>query len=243
MKATLEIIYVLDDPRFADSIARLATSVHARFGLPFTILICSRNTGFACASNLGLRAARAPLVCFMNSDVFPLEAGWLARLAASLKKTPRCGAIGPRLLFEDGSVQHDGCAYQALPQYGGWQFVDHPGKGLRPAQPAGVARHPAITGACMLMPRDLALQLGGFDEAFMVGDFEDADLCRRIEAAGHICCVDTTVTALHAERQSQASAASTERRNITLYNAWLHQRRWFGDTPAPAAPARRAARD
>ncbi len=248
VKETLEIIYVLDDPRFADSIARLATSVYARLGIAFTVLVCDRNTGFARASNQGLAVARAPHVCFMNSDVFPLQVGWLDRLSTSLRKTAGCGAIGPRLLYEDGSVQHDGCAYQAIPEYGDWQFVDHPGKGLRPTRPTGVVTHPAITGACMLMTRDLALQLNGFDERYLVGDFEDSDLCRRMEVAGRTCGVDTRVTAMHAERQSQASAETLERRNLTLYNAWLHQRRWFGTpgakpgTNAVAAPAAKRTR-
>jgi GT2 family glycosyltransferase len=72
-----------------------------------------------------LQAAKAPYVAFVNSDVFPETAGWTDQLIGTLKKNPRIGAVGPRLLYEDGSVQHEGCYFRTLPEYGHWTFVEH----------------------------------------------------------------------------------------------------------------------
>ena len=78
----------------------------------------------------------------------------------------------------------------------------------------------------MLMRRTLALELGGFDEAYVIGDFEDSDLCLRLHAMGLDCAVDPSIRLYHLERKSQATSAQPWRMNLTLYNAWVHERRW-----------------
>ena len=66
----------------------------------------------------------------------------------------------------------------------------------------------------------------GFDEAFIVGDFEDSDLCLRLKEKGLRCAVDLDVSMHHLERQSQSSSDQLWRMNLTLHNAWVHEKRW-----------------
>jgi GT2 family glycosyltransferase len=181
--------------------------------------------GYAPANNVGLRLARGEFVVFLNSDVFPGTADWLERLAATLAGEPRLGAIAPLLLFENGSVQHQGLSFRQLPEFGDWWFCDHPNKGRKFTGTAQLMEWPAVTGACMMMRRTLAEELGGFDEAYAIGDFEDADLCLRMQELGLGCAVDPTVALYHLERRSQASSALRWRMNLTLFNAWLFQNR------------------
>lgn len=232
-----DIIYVVDDPGRQAEARTLAASAFARFGLPFRLLQPSRNLGFARASNAGLAAARGALACFMNSDVFPETPDWLTRLSARLAQDGALGLVAPMLLFPDGSVQHRGMVLEAMAQFGGWRFPRHVDKGMRP-NGAGLARAEAVTGACILMRRKLAEKLGGFDEGFVIGDFEDSDLCLRAARAGFASAVDLDVRALHLERQSQSPDAPW-RLGATLYNAWRHERRWFPvDMSAAAKPVR-----
>jgi len=221
-----ELIYVVDDPRAADAAARLADSLFRRFGVPIQLLLLEENVGFAPACNAGLSFANGQYVCFLNSDVFGLQADWLDALVADLARDPSLGIVGPLLLFEDDTVQHQGMAYEALAEYGGWLFPVHPGKGRRPRPGGGLDRQAAVTGACMVMTRALALDLDGFDESYVIGDFEDSDLCLRARQRGKRCAVDRDVTLYHLERKSQATGADRWRMNLTLYNAWVHQRRW-----------------
>jgi GT2 family glycosyltransferase len=222
----VEIIYVLDDPPLLRRTRFLAASVHARFGVPFRLLSPGRNLGFAPANNAGLREARGEFVCFMNSDVFPMDGTWLHRLTARLQQDASLGVVGPLLLYEDGSVQHQGIDFKKLPQYGNWWFSQHPRKGWRPEATGGLSRPLAITGACMVLRRADAIACGGFDEAYVIGDFEDTDLCFRLAGRGLQAAIDLDVSLLHLERQSQAGSASPWRTNLTLFNAWVHQRRW-----------------
>ena len=77
--------------------------------------------------------------------------------------------------------------------------------------------------------------MGGLDPAFLVGDFEDADLCLRLAAAGRRVAVDHGVRMYHLERQSQAGAEQRWRMNLTLCNAWTHEQRWGATLRARAA--------
>ena len=224
--AAIEFIYVLDEPARRQEAQFLFASVHERYGLPFRAVFLTANLGFAPATNIGLSMAGGEFVVLMNSDVFPGPPDWLDRLTAHLDADPSIGVIGPTLLFEDGSVQHQGMAFQAVAEFGGLHFGIHTGKGLRPAEPAGLLMPPCITGACMVLRRSLAIRLGGLDERYVIGDFEDSDLCLRLADRGLRCAVDPQVALIHLERRSQASSALGWRMGVTVYNAWQHDRRW-----------------
>lgn len=224
--ASVDIIYVLDDPTKRRELEILAQSVFERFGIPFRLLLLPRNLGFASANNVGLKAARGQFICFLNSDIFPITEDWIERLIEKLVLNTDIGIIGAQLLFEDGSIQHEGCFYRELTEFGNWTFIEHLNKGRRPSDSQGLQRCDAITGACMMMRRSLAEQLQGFEEAFIVGDFEDSDLCLRAKGLGFACAVDHDIQLYHLERKSQAASSQSWRMNLTLYNAWVHQRRW-----------------
>ena len=222
----VEIIYVLDDPLRMREVQFLAASLYERFKVPFKLLCLSQNLGYAPANNVGLRASSGEFVCFMNSDVFPDGAHWLGRLVSHLEADPGLGVVGPVLLFEDDSVQHQGIEFRSLPQFAGWLFAMHKRKGFRLPAEIGLVRETAITGACMVMRRCDIGSVGAFDDAFIIGDFEDTDLCFRLRARGLSAAVDFGVRMHHLERKSQESSAVLWRTNLTLYNAWVHQRRW-----------------
>jgi GT2 family glycosyltransferase len=227
--AAVEFIYVLDDPPKRREAQYIFTAVYERTQVAFRTLLLDCNMGFAPACNIGLQRARAPIVAFLNSDVFPGTPDWLARLGERLAADPQLGIVAPWLLFEDGSVQHRGMTFGRLPEFANWHFGQHIGKGqhapIRPAR-SGVQRCLSLTGACMVMARALAEQVGGFDEVYAVGDFEDSDMCFNVARLGYACAVDPEVRLYHLERQSQAGDGSHWRQNLTVYNAWQHERRW-----------------
>ena len=224
--ADYEFIYVLDDPPKRREAERLFSSAYARFQIPFRAVLMEQNMGFAPANNVGLRAARGTYICYLNSDVFPGPNDWLERLAEQMELNPDLGTVGPTLLYGDGSIQHEGMTFRQLPEFGNWLFPDHINKGMRRTLMPGLVRHIGITGACMLLRREVAVALGGFDESFIIGDFEDTDLCLRLHLMGLNSAVVTDVAMFHLERKSQAGSAQAWRMNLTLYNAWVHEKRW-----------------
>ncbi|HQT45784.1 MAG: hypothetical protein B7X08_00400 [Acidocella sp. 20-63-7] len=229
--ADVEFIYVLDDPAKRAEAQSLFASIFERTRVPFRAVLLDRNLGYAPANNIGLEYAHGTFVAYLNSDVFTDRLDWLEHLAERLDADPKLGVIGPLLRFEDGSVQHRGMTFKRLPEFGNLFFCMHQDKGLRYSGPAEVQRCIAITGACMVLRRELAIDIGGFDETYIIGDFEDSDLCFRLRDMGLDCAVDTSVELYHLERKSQLVSAVSWRMNLTLFNAWQHQRRW-GETIA-----------
>ncbi|MCQ8279313.1 glycosyltransferase [Acetobacteraceae bacterium KSS8] len=237
-----EIIYVLDDPNLERATEALATSCLARFRLPFRLVVLDANVGYAPANNVGLTLARGEYVCFLNSDVFPKTPDWLDHMVETADARPDVGVVGALLVFEDETVQHEGCSYEILPEFAGWTFSLHPRKGRFPSDDDGIAPADAITGACLMMPTSLARAVGGLDEGYVIGDFEDVDLCRKAQAMGKQCVVDRRARLYHLERQSQGGQQSFWRLNLTLYNAWRFQNRWTRGTDPWIAPAETADR-
>lgn len=220
-----EVIFVLDDPPRRMAALALAQSAWDRFGMPLRLILPSEARGFGPASNLGLRHARGAVVVFLNADAFPQGTDWLDRLVDSVAD-PSVGAAGARLLYPDGSLQHGGMRLEAGP--GGWLFPEHPGKGMRPPPAApGLRDVEALTGACLALRREVAERFGGFDEDYVIGDFEDADLSARLAEAGLRRVMVDAAALVHLERQSQGRAdAQAGRWNLTLLNAWTYHHRW-----------------
>jgi GT2 family glycosyltransferase len=226
--AEVEYIYVLDDPPKRREAQVLFASIYERFLIPFRAILLDRNLGFAPANNVGLRHAKGEFVAYLNSDVFPGTPDWLERLSDQLVDDPKLGVVGPLLLFEDGSVQHRGMYFERLPEYGDWYFCQHHDKGLRYTGGHDLQHFISITGACMVLRRDLAEKIGGFNETYVIGDFEDSDLCLALQKENYQCAIDPEVRLYHLERKSQQSGAVMWRANLTAYNAWQHERRWSG---------------
>ncbi len=225
LSAEAEIIYVLDSPEQADGLEHLLCGLHILYGLPLVLVVMARNAGFAAASNAGAREARAPVIAQVNSDVIPLAPGWLAPLRAALADDG-VGAVGPKLLFDDGSLQHAGM-YFAPGARGQW-LNHHFYKGMpRDYAPAAIARAvPAVTGACVLMRQAVFQELGGFTEDYVIGDYEDSDLCLKVRAKGLDVRYVPQAELYHLERRSMQVSADHARGTASAYNAWLHSQRW-----------------
>ncbi len=224
-----EIIYVVDDPNIVDEARNMARDLKPLFRMAFRLVFPGANLGFAGANNCGVTYARAPMLVLLNSDVLPCRAGWLSRLGDLYQRLETPGAVGPRLLFEDGTLQHDGIAFQIRSEIPGFILNDHPGKGLPPwlASDVPVEEVPAVTAACLMIDRQLYNELGGLDTGYILGDFEDSHLCLAARAAGRKNYLARSEVLWHLERLSQSLAGTNDWRfRLTLYNAWRHTRKW-----------------
>lgn len=226
MRSEVELLYVVDDPAIHAQVLNLAEGIQPLFGLPFGVVTSRLNLGYAGANNLGARHARGELLLLLNSDVMPRDAGWTCALMQAFDALPDAGIVGPTLVYEDGAIQHIGMHTEAYGPWDGLPINVHPRKGQPlgelPAEPQAVE---GVTGACMLIRRALYEQLGGLDEGYILGDFEDSDLCLRVRRLGLGIHWIPPVVLFHLERQSQnLFTNSSWKARLTLYNCWRHQR-------------------
>ncbi|KAA0571015.1 glycosyltransferase [Azospirillum sp. Sh1] len=224
--ADAELVFVLDSPEQRDEVVHLLRGFHGLYGLPMLLLVQSANYGYSAANNAGVAVARGNRLLFLNSDVVPDRAGWLPQLVAALEERSGIGAVGPKLLFDDDSLQHAGLYFDRDLQ-GAW-YNHHYFKGL-PRDFAAACRPrsvPGVTGACLLTTRAAYTAAGGFCEDYIIGDFEDSDLCLRIRGQGLDIRYAPAVELYHLERRSIGRHQGYTRGVASEYNRWLHGRRW-----------------
>lgn len=224
-----ELIYVLDSPEQRGELEHLLRGLHVVTGMPFRLVVMSGNFGYAAANNCGVRAARGNLLMLMNSDVIPLGANWLRSLRTALRigsAARPMGAIGPKLIFDDGSLQHAGLTFER--DIDGRWYNTHFFKGYPRDWPAAnVSRSvPGVTGAAMLMPRAVYEEVGGFSEDYVVGDYEDSDLCLKLRSRGYDIRYEPRAELYHFERRSITLHAGYVGTAASAYNRALHAERW-----------------
>ena len=225
-----ELIYVIDDPRIFEDVRVGCEDLYGIFQVPFRIVSSGHNQGFAAANNLGFRFSEADTVLLLNSDVMPRTPGWLSSLREALLSLDDAAAVAPILTFEDDSVQHCGIEFERHPHFPDLWINTHPQKGLPMSlvdfgdMPESV---PAVTAACMMLSRERYEELGGLDEQYLLGDFEDSDLCLKGLSKGYRSYLIPSVSLYHLERKSQNLFEDLDwKKRVTLFNCWQHTTRW-----------------
>ena len=227
-KKNVELIYVIDDPRIASQVKQSAWLLYEANQIPFQLVSSRENRGFSGANNLGFSVSRAPYTLLLNSDVIPVEPGWIEKMIAAFEQQPDVGIVGARLFYPNGSLQHDGMMFFWDPNWNAY-LNKHPRAGLEPLSlPSEKAvRKLAVTAACLMLKRSTYEEVGGLDEGFLIGDFEDSDLCLKVRAQGLEILMIENINLIHLERQSFVGIGLDRfREQVARYNAWRHQHRW-----------------
>ena len=138
---------------------------------------------FAAKVNFAARHAEGEHLLLLNDDTEVRSAEW-ARAMLEFSQQQGVGAVGAKLFYEDGRIQHVGVV---LGIGGGacHVFAGQPGNTPGYYGSAYVIRnYSAVTGACCMTPRTVFEEVGGFDELF-ARDFNDVDYCLRVVARGY----------------------------------------------------------
>ncbi len=134
-----------------------------------------RPFNYAQLNNTAVRVSRGSLLVFLNNDTEVRDPSWLKQMAA-LALLPDAGAIGAKLLYDDGTVQHGGVILGVQGAAG----HAHVNLGANEGGYMGLANvtreMAAVTGACLAMTREAFEEVGGFDEELRVA-FNDIVLC------------------------------------------------------------------
>lgn len=221
-----QIIYALDDPRLVHEARTLLEGFKAWTNLDIELMVLDRNGGYALANNTAAAEAEGEHLVLLNSDVIPSEIGWIEAALERLSAAPSYSVVGPKLLYADDSLQHAGMYFQKFP-HGYWQNL-HYWKGYgRNYAPATESRQvPGVTGACMILRTSEFLEVGGFTLDYVLGDYEDSDLCMKLRERGGQCLYMASTSLYHFERQSMPKIEDGHDRRSTIYNRALHTSRW-----------------
>lgn len=169
-----------------------------------TILRMPGPFNFSALNNAAVQRARSDFLCFVNNDVEMVDSDWLALMMLQATR-PEIGAVGARLLYPDGTIQHAG-VFVGIGGAAGHahrlQPAEDPGYFNRTRLPQRVS---AVTAACLVVAREKFLSVGGFDEKDFPIAFNDVDLCLKLNARGWASFYEPRATLIHHESKSRGS--------------------------------------
>jgi GT2 family glycosyltransferase len=200
--ANFELVVVDNQSDDPETLEYLAT-------LPGQVLRYPHEFNYPRQLNLAVAAVDCDVLVFLNNDTEVLTTDWLDRLIEQAMR-PEVGAVGPRLLFPDGKVQHEGIIVGAWRghansvEWGNWWRM---GDLLRDVS--------AVTGACMATRPGVYWRVGGYDERLRVA-YNDVDFCLRLHQAGYQVVYEPDAALLHAEGSTRGLVEDPE--DAPLFN-------------------------
>lgn len=177
----VEIIIVDNDSQESAThglLRELATDARVRV-LPFP-----HSFNYAAMNNQAVAQARGEVVALLNNDVAVRDADWLREMVSHALR-PGVGAVGAKLYYADGTIQHAGVVTGML-GIAGHPFrhvdgrLDGPQGRLKRVQAVS-----CVTAACLVLRRAVYNELGGFDEVNLPVSYNDVDFCLRLRARGY----------------------------------------------------------
>lgn len=194
----VDVIVVDNDSDDPETLAYLAALDPARH----RVLRHSGAFNYSAINNRAAEQAQGRLLCLLNNDIEMTDPHWLAILATQALR-PDVGAVGARLLYPDGRIQHAGVVI------GVGNAAGHAHRFLRPDEEGYFHRHSlpqftmAVTAACLVVERDKFMAVGGLNERDFAVAFNDVDFCLRLNKRGWQSLYEPRATLIHHESVSR----------------------------------------
>lgn len=191
----------------------------------------AKNIGFAKANNQAIKLSHEKYILILNPDIF-LFKNTISKMIDFMEENPPAGAIGIKLLDENGSELKKGYfrKYPSIPQliffYTIFENISLKNRWLRNrywelVDTSRIMEIQQIPGACLLLRRKVIEEIGAFDERFHLF-FEDVDLCYRIKKSGWKIFFVPETEAIHIGAQSIGMLTYTELASTFFNSMYLY---------------------
>ncbi|HEY5049181.1 MAG TPA: glycosyltransferase [Rhizomicrobium sp.] len=193
----------------------------ARFANGIRVLRHETARGYVESCNDGAAHANGEFVVFLNNDT-EATARWLDELILIYRSFDNVGLLGSKLVYPDGRLQEAGGIIWASGNP--WNV----GRGGNAHDPRYNYLRQAdyVSGAAMMLPRDVWVKVGGFDAEFSPGYFEDTDLAMKVREAGHLVVYVPTSTIVHFEGKSAGTDVASGMKRFQEINRPKFKRKW-----------------
>ncbi len=157
-------------------------------------------------NNAAAATCTSDLLLFLNNDIEAVGADWLGAMIEHAQR-PEVGAVGARLVYPDGTLQHAGTVMGLLGAAGHLFVGMPPGETGYFLADRTVRAYSAVTAACMLVRRSVFEEMGGFDENLAVA-YNDVDFCLRLGEAGYRVLYTPHAELIHRESITRGLSGS-----------------------------------
>lgn len=189
------------------------------------VIACRGAFNYSDINNKAAALSTGELVLLMNNDISMIDAGWLKEMVRYFSD-PEVGIVGPKLLYPDGTLQHAGVVL-GIGGVAGHRYAraagDENGTFCRLALAQDVG---AVTGACLLIRRELFDKVGGLDADNLAVAFNDIDLCMRVRAAGYRIIWTPFAVLTHHESKSRGLDVGGEKQKRFRLESQFMRRKW-----------------
>jgi O-antigen biosynthesis protein len=159
---------------------------------------------FSAINNFAVANADGEILAFLNNDLEIMHSDWLREMVSHVVR-PKIGAVGAKLYYPNGTIQHAGVII-GMGGVAGHQFCkmphDFPGPN---GETILVHELSAVTGACMVVRRSTFVEAGGFDDVNLPIAFNDIDFCLRLRELGYRNIFTPFAEFIHHESASRGS--------------------------------------
>lgn len=175
---------------------------------------------FSAINNAGARAASGEVLVLLNNDTEIVTPDWLERMLRHAVQKD-IGCVGPLLLFPSGRVQHAGIVLGLGGTAGHLHRGALPEGGAMYSAIRSEANFSAVTGACMMVRKEVYAKSGGLDESLPVS-WNDVDFCLRLRSEGLRHVYTGHVILTHKESESRGPDRDDQGRTLFL-SRWSEQ--------------------
>ena len=168
-----------------------------------TVKVPAGSFNYSALNNYGFAHARGEYVILLNNDTEVITPDWIGEMLGVCQR-PDTGAVGCRLIYPDGTIQHAGVVI-GIGGIAGSMFVDMKENRSGYMHKADLMQDlSAVTAACMMVKAGVYRQVNGFEEKLTVA-FNDVDFCLRVREAGYLVVYDPYARLTHFESKSRGT--------------------------------------
>ena len=219
-----ELIFVNNGS--TDSTSSVIDSIKPQFkdaNIDFKLITNDDNLGCSLARNMAWKEATQPYVVFMDNDTHVCTKNWLKHFTKEMDADPKLGILGAKMIypFKPHTIQ---CAGVDISKFGRIRFRGR-GQNRNAHEFNQFIKVPVLISACWIKRREFLEELGGLDEHFHPVQYEDFDLCMKVNQAGYYCAYSPEVEIYHYEGKTTASFGKENyQRNIVEQSLKFRQR-------------------
>lgn len=180
------------------------------------------NLGFPIAINQGILEADGKYILIANNDIVVTD-GWLDRMIEVLESDPKIGIVGPISNEVSGLQKDNNAKYNSIEEMHKYAAeVQQKNKGE-------ILHFPRVAFLCTLIKREVIDKIGGLDERFSPGNFEDDDFCLRAQLAGYKTVIAKDVFIHHYGSKSFKANGLEEYKKRLEINRQIFIDKWGAD--------------